>query len=90
MPAILNRGGGGGGMGEDGGDGGEVGGSVGEGGILEILCLIRWITLHGETFVSSSSSPCRDEIKGLVSGPLLPSFLYDFPLHVALNVKVTI
>ena len=75
MLAILNHGGGGGGTGEDGGDGGEAGGSVGGGGMHRILCLIKWITLHGETFVSSSSSPCGGEIKGLFFGPLLPSFL---------------
>jgi len=39
--AILNHGGGGGGMGEVGGDGDEVGGGVGEGGIWRIPCLIR-------------------------------------------------
>jgi len=73
--AILNCGCGGGGTGEDGGDGGEAGGSVGGGGIYGILCLIRWITLHGETFARSSSSPHKGEIKGLVFGPLFPSFL---------------
>jgi len=62
--AILNHGGGGGGTVEYGGDGG----------IRRILFLIRWITLRS-AFVSSSSSPRGDEIKGLVSGPLFPSFL---------------
>jgi len=73
--AILNHGGGGGGTGEDGGDGGEVGGGVGGGGIHRILFLIRRIALHSETFTSSSSSPRRDEIKGLVFGPLFPLLL---------------
>lgn len=62
-------------MGEDGGDGGEAGGGVGGGGIHRIFCLIRWIALCRETFVVSSSSPHRDEIKELYSGPLFPSFL---------------
>ena len=75
MLVILNCCGGGGGMGEDGDDGGEVGGSVGGDGICGILCLIRLIAFHGETFASSSSSPRGGEIKGLFSGPLLPSFL---------------
>jgi len=39
--AILNRSGGGVGMGEDGGDGGEVGGGLGGDGSRRILCLIR-------------------------------------------------
>ena len=75
MLSTLNRGDGGGGTGEDGGDGGEAGGSVGGGGICRILCLIRWITLRGETFASSSSSPHGEEIKGLFSGLLFPSLL---------------
>lgn len=41
MFAMLNRGGGGVGTGEDGGDGGEVSGGVGRGGIHGIICLIR-------------------------------------------------
>jgi len=57
------------------GEGDEAGGSVGGGGMHGILCLIKFITLCGETFASSSSSPCGGEIKGLFSGPLLPSFL---------------
>jgi len=73
--AILNRGGGGGGMSEDGGKGSEVGGGVGGGGMCGILCLIKLIALHGETFTSSSSSPRGGEIKGIFSGPLLPLFL---------------
>ena len=73
--AILNRDGGGGGTGEDGGDGNEASGGVGGGGIRGIICLIRWIALHGETFASSSSSPRGGEIKGIISGTLLPSFL---------------
>ena len=62
-------------MSEDGGDGDETGGGVDGGGMRRIICLIKWITLHEETFASSSSSPCRGEIKGLFFGPLLPSFL---------------
>ena len=73
--AILTRGGGGGGTGEDGGEGDEAGGGMGGGDIRGILCLIRWITLLGETFVSYSLSPRRCEIKGLFFGPLFPSFL---------------
>ena len=75
MLSILNRGGGGGGTGEDGGDGGEDCGSVGGRGIHGILCLIKWIALHGETFTSYSSPPRGGEIKGLVYGPLFPSLL---------------
>lgn len=51
--AILTHGGGGGGMGEDGGECGEAGGY----GMHGILCLIKLITILGETFVSSSSFP---------------------------------
>ena len=58
-------------MGED----GETGGGVGGGGMHGILCLIRLITLLGETFASSSSPPHGGEIKGLVSSFVLPSFL---------------
>ena len=72
---ILTRDGGGGGKGEDGGEGGEASGGVGGGGIHKIFCLIKWITLRGETFASSSSSPHGGEIKGIFSGPLLPLFL---------------
>lgn len=75
MLAILTHGGGRGGMGEDGGEGGEAGGGVGGGGIHGIICLIICNALHSETFASSSLSPHRGEIKGLVSGPLFPSFL---------------
>jgi len=39
--AILNHGGGVGGIGEDEGDGGEAGGGVVGGNIHKILCLIR-------------------------------------------------
>jgi len=73
--SILNCCGGGGGTSEDGGDGGEVGDCVGGVGIHRILFLIRWTALHSVTFVSSSSSPHGDEIKGLVSSPLFPLFL---------------
>jgi len=70
--AILNCGGG---TAEYGGDGGEAGRGVGGGRIRRILCLIKWITFRGETFMSSSSSPHGGEIKGLSCGPLFPSFL---------------
>jgi len=73
--AILTRGGGGGGTGEDGGEGSEVGGGLGGGGMHRILCLIKFISLHGKNFPSSSSSLCGGEIKGLFSGLLLPLFL---------------
>lgn len=72
---ILTCGGGGGSTSEDEGESGEVGGGVGGGGIRGILCLIRWIVLCSETFASSSLSPHRGEIKGLVFGPLFPSLL---------------
>ena len=75
MLAILNRSVGEVGTGEDGGDGGEAYDGVGGGGIHRILCLIRQIALWYESFVSSSSSPCGGEIKGLVSSTLFPSFL---------------
>jgi len=86
--AIFIHSGGGGGTSEDGGEGSEIGGGVGGGDMRGILCLIKLITLHEETFASSSSSPRRGEIKGLFSGPLLPSFLSVFPLRVAPNIKV--
>lgn len=73
--AILKHRGGGGGTGEDGGDVGEMGTDMDEGGMRRIPCLIKWITLRGETFASSSSSPRRSEIKGLVPSSTLPSFL---------------
>ena len=69
--AILLRGGGRGGMGEDGGERGEASGGVSDGGIHGILFLIKWITLCGETFTSSSSSSRGGETKGLFSGPFL-------------------
>jgi len=72
---ILTRSGGEGGTSEDGDDGGESGGGVGGDGMRGILCLIKWIALHGETFASSSSSPHGGEIKGLFSRRLPPSFL---------------
>ena len=75
MLAILTCSGSVGGTGEDGGEGDEAGGGVGGGGIRRILCLIRWIALRGETFVSSSSPLRGDKIKGLFLGPLFPSFL---------------
>ncbi len=75
MLVILNRSGGRGGMGEDGGEDSETGDGVGGGGMHIILCLIKLITLLGETFASSSSSPRGSEIKGLVSSSALPSFM---------------
>ena len=54
-------------MGEDGGEDGETSGGMGRDGMGVILYLIRLITLLGKTFVSSSSTPCGGEIKGLVS-----------------------
>jgi len=65
--AILNFGGGGGGVGEDRVEDGETGGGVGGGSMRGIHCLIKLITLLGETFVSSSSLSRRGEIKGLNS-----------------------
>ena len=62
-------------MGEEGGEDGEAGGGVGGGGMRAIHCLIKLIALLGETFASSSSLSHRDEIKGLVSIFVLPSFL---------------
>lgn len=64
--AILTRGGGRGGMGEDGGEDSETGGGVVGGGLCGILCLIKLIILLVEIFTSSSSSPHGGEIKGLV------------------------
>lgn len=72
--ATLTHGSGGGGTGEGGGEEGEAGGGLGGVGTYGILFLIIWIALRGETFASSSSSPPGGEIKGLVSGPLFPSF----------------
>jgi len=70
---ILNRGGGGGGVGVNGGEGGEVGGDVGGGGNYRIFCLIKLTALLRETFASSSSLSREGEIKGLFSNSsLLP------------------
>ena len=73
--AILNCGGGGGGVGEDGDEDGETGGGVGGGAMHGIQCLIKLIALLRETFVSSSSLSFRGKIKGLVSSYSLLSFL---------------
>jgi len=73
--SILNCGGGGGGVGEDGGEDGDIGGGVGGGVMHGIRCLIRLITLLGETFASSSLLSHGGEIKELVSNYFLPSFL---------------
>ena len=70
MLAILNSGRGRGGVGED----GETGGGVERGGMRGILCLVKLITLLGETFASSSSPPRGGEIKGLVSSFVLLHF----------------
>lgn len=91
--AILLRSGGEDGMGEFGDENNETSGGVGRGGVGRggmrgILCLIRLITLLGETFTSSSSSPRKGEIKGLVPSSVLPSFLHILPLHVALNINL--
>lgn len=75
MLTILLHSGGGGCMGEDGGEDSGTGSGVGGGSMHEILYLIRLIALLGETFASSSLPARRDEIKGLVSSSLLPSFL---------------
>ena len=73
--AILNCGGGRGGVVRDGGDDGETSGGVGGGGMCGICCFIRLIALLGETFRSSSSLSHRGEIKGLDSRSTPPSFL---------------
>ena len=57
-------GGGKGGMGEDGGQDGETSSRVGGGGMHGILCLIRLIALHGDTFASSSSPPAEEKSRG--------------------------
>lgn len=62
-------------MGEVGGEDNETSGGVGGGGMHGILCLIRLITLLGETFASYSLHPRGGEIKELVSSFVLPSFL---------------
>ena len=59
----------------DGGEDGETGNGVSGGGMCGILCLIKLISLLGETFASSSSPPHRGEIKGLVSSCVLLLFL---------------
>lgn len=80
--AILNCGGGGGSVGEDGGEDGKTGGGVGGSGMRRIRCHMKWITLLGETFASYSLLSRIDEIKGLVSNFVLPSFFVDPPtLH---------
>lgn len=73
--AVLTHGGGGSGTGKNGGEDGEVGGGMGGGGMRGILCLIKLISLLGETFMSSSSSPRGGEIKGLFSSYALRLFL---------------
>jgi len=64
-----------GGTDEDGGEDGEAGGGAGGGGMHGILYLIKLISLLGEAFASSSSSPRGGEIKGLVSSYALFLFL---------------
>ena len=53
------------------GEEGEVGGSVGGGGNSGMRCLIKLITLLGETFANSSSLSRKGEIKGLFSNSSL-------------------
>ena len=53
----------------------KIGGGVGGDGMHGILCLIKLIALLGETFASSSPSPRKGEIKGLVASYSLPSFI---------------
>lgn len=48
--------------------------------VKAVKLVVVWVGVvfgesFGETFASSSSSPRGGEIKGLFSGPLLPSFL---------------
>lgn len=86
--AILNCGGGRGGVDGDGGDNGETGGGVGGGGMRRIHFLIRVITLLRETFASSCSLSRKGEIKGLVSNYSLLPFLYIFPLRVVPNINL--
>jgi len=73
--AILNWGDGRGGVVGDRGQDGETGGGVGGGGMHGIRCLIRLITLLGETFASSSLLSHQGKIKGKFSISVLPSFL---------------
>ena len=73
--AILNCGGGRGGVGGDGGEDVETGGGVGGGGRHGIRCLIKLTALLEETFLSSSLLSRRGKIKGLFSISALPSFL---------------
>jgi len=73
--AILNCGGGEGGVGKDGGEYGETCGGIDGGGMRRICFLIKLIALLGETFASSSSLYCGGEIKGLESSSMLPLFL---------------
>ena len=75
MLTIFNYGGGEGSVGGDGGNDGETSGGEGGGGMRGIHCLIKLITLLGETFVSSSSLSRQGKIKGLLSISALPSFL---------------
>jgi len=73
--SILKCGGGRGGASEYGGDDSETRGGVGGGGMHRTVCLIKWITLHRDTFTRSSSSPRGGEIKGLGSSPTVPFFM---------------
>ncbi len=87
MLAILNYGGGGGGVDEDGGEDGETVSGVGGSGMRGIHCFIKLITLLGETFVSSSSLSRGGEIKRLVTSFVLPLFLQILPLCIAPNIN---
>jgi len=59
-------------MGEVKGKDGETDSGVRRGSLCRILCFIRFITLLGETLVSSSLSLRRGDIKGLFLSSMLP------------------
>ena len=89
--AMVNCGGGGGGVGGDGvggdgGEGGEAGGGVSGGGNCGMRCLIKLTALLEETRASSSSLSHEGEIKGLFPNPSLR--LYIIPLCVIPNINV--
>ena len=70
--AMLNYGGGGGGVGEDGGEVGEAGDGVSGGDNYGMHCLIKLTALLRDTQERSSSLSCKGEIKGLVPNPSIP------------------
>ena len=86
--AILNDGGGGGGVGEGVWDRGKDGGGVGGWGIFGNPCLINWTMLYGEACAAPSSSLTGGSISGLYLGLVLLLSLNNFPLRVAPNIKV--